>query len=170
MASRVLWFYLGMAVLTGLLWKVNLAWIKREQARDPDEETRDYLRTIGLAPEDVWTVIVALLWFVALIPVVVSLALLTWYEIEWWLHTMTPKHRKRLCPEFEENQEGGRLMDDESLVAQAWHDVTCPEGAECRDRSLHLMGQPMVNAGVLHNFLARLEDLRAAAVEAEAGR
>jgi hypothetical protein len=46
-----------------------------------------------------------------------------------------------------------------ALVARAWHDVTCPEGADCRDRLLHSAAQPLANTGWLDLFLRRLEDL-----------
>ena len=42
----------------------------------------------------------------------------------------------------------------------AWHDVTCPEGPECRDRALHARGMPVVYGGVLSRFLERYEALR----------
>lgn len=41
-------------------------------------------------------------------------------------------------------------------IEMAWHDVTCPEAEECRDRQLHSMGAPLVNSGVLIRFLERL--------------
>lgn len=46
------------------------------------------------------------------------------------------------------------------LRALAWHDATCPESTECRDRELHAMGAPMVTSGLLdayHEHLAVLE-------------
>ncbi len=46
-------------------------------------------------------------------------------------------------------------------IGLAWHDVTCPEGADCRDRGLHAMGQPVVTSGVVHRFLDRLAELSA---------
>lgn len=42
----------------------------------------------------------------------------------------------------------------------AWHDVTCPEGPECRDRHMHAQALPVVTGGVLDRFLARLEEIR----------
>lgn len=49
-----------------------------------------------------------------------------------------------------------------ALVARAIHDVTCPEGPECRDRILHSAAQPLAHTGVLAQFLARLAELEAA--------
>lgn len=46
-----------------------------------------------------------------------------------------------------------------ALVAQAIHDVTCPEGPECRDRLLHSAAQTLANSGVLARFLERLAEL-----------
>jgi hypothetical protein len=46
-----------------------------------------------------------------------------------------------------------------ALVAQAIHDVTCPEGPDCRDRLLHSAAQPLANTGVLAQFLDRLHEL-----------
>lgn len=41
-------------------------------------------------------------------------------------------------------------------VAEAWHDVTCPEAEECGDRAMHTMSSPLVNSGVLDRLLDRL--------------
>lgn len=49
-----------------------------------------------------------------------------------------------------------------ALVAQAIHDVTCPEGPDCRDRLLHSAAQPLTHSGVLAQFLDRLAELEAA--------
>jgi hypothetical protein len=38
-------------------------------------------------------------------------------------------------------------------IRLAWHDVTCPEAGQCRDRHLHSLGSNIVNAGVLNRFL-----------------
>ena len=38
----------------------------------------------------------------------------------------------------------------------AWHDVTCPEGEECRSRELHSLSDNLYNSGVLQRFLERL--------------
>ena len=46
-----------------------------------------------------------------------------------------------------------------ALVAQAWHDVTCPESYDCRDRLLHSAAQPLAHTGVLARFMERLEEL-----------
>lgn len=46
-----------------------------------------------------------------------------------------------------------------ALIAQAWHDVTCPEGPDCRDRLIHSAAQVLAYTGVLDLFLHRLEDL-----------
>lgn len=35
-----------------------------------------------------------------------------------------------------------------SALRLAWHDVTCPEGDECRDRNLHALGYPEMVATV----------------------
>lgn len=48
---------------------------------------------------------------------------------------------------------------DEALIARAWHDVTCPEAGDCRDRLLHSAAQPLANTGVLHRFMDRLDYL-----------
>jgi hypothetical protein len=50
---------------------------------------------------------------------------------------------------------------DPALVAQAIHDVTCPEGSDCRDRLLHSAAQPLAHTGVLARFLDRLAKLEA---------
>lgn len=41
-------------------------------------------------------------------------------------------------------------------IAQAWHDVTCPQAKDCPDRTLHMLGAPMVTSGVLQRFLDEL--------------
>lgn len=46
------------------------------------------------------------------------------------------------------------------LVADLWHDLTCPEGGQCPARSVHALSSPMVNSGVLGTFI---EQYRAAA-------
>jgi hypothetical protein len=48
---------------------------------------------------------------------------------------------------------------DPILVAEAWHDVTCPERGDCRDRAVHLLGQQLANTGALDLFLHRLDGL-----------
>ncbi len=48
---------------------------------------------------------------------------------------------------------------DPALVARSWHDVTCPEGPDCRDRVLHSAAQPLAHGGILARFLERLEEL-----------
>jgi hypothetical protein len=48
-----------------------------------------------------------------------------------------------------------------ALVAQAWHDITCPEGPDCRDRLLHSAAQTIANTGHLAAFLDRLAQLHA---------
>lgn len=45
------------------------------------------------------------------------------------------------------------------IVSLAWHDVTCPEGVDCRDRLLHAAFQPIHNSGHLMSFLDRLAEL-----------
>lgn len=65
-------------------------------------------------------------------------------------------------------------QDEQRAVREAWHDVACVEGPDCRDRSLHAMGQPLATSGVLAKFLNRLAELRPpsaspAATEAETG-
>lgn len=47
---------------------------------------------------------------------------------------------------------------DPALVALAWHDVTCPNGRDCRDRDVHSMAQPLANTGMLDLFLHRLAE------------
>jgi hypothetical protein len=44
------------------------------------------------------------------------------------------------------------------LIALAWHDVTCAEAQECRDRRLHSQDSALVTSGLLGRFLARLAD------------
>ena len=51
------------------------------------------------------------------------------------------------------------MVEDATLRLLAWHDVTCPEGPECRDRRLHSISDVLANTGVLDRFLARLEEL-----------
>lgn len=46
-----------------------------------------------------------------------------------------------------------------ATIAQAWHDVTCPEGEDCRDRVLHSASQALASSGVLQAFLERLDQL-----------
>jgi hypothetical protein len=48
---------------------------------------------------------------------------------------------------------------DTRTVGLAFHDVTCPEGPECRDRELHALSAPLVSSGVLERFLERLDQL-----------
>ena len=48
-----------------------------------------------------------------------------------------------------------REQVDAAVIAQAWHDVTCPEGPDCRDRLLHAASEPIAYAGVAAAFLAR---------------
>jgi hypothetical protein len=42
------------------------------------------------------------------------------------------------------------------LIGLAWHDVTCPEGPECRSRDLHAASEPLAVSGHLERFLHRL--------------
>ena len=49
-----------------------------------------------------------------------------------------------------------------ATVALAWHDVTCPEGYDCRDRPLHTASLPLANSGVLVAFLDRLRVMEVA--------
>lgn len=53
------------------------------------------------------------------------------------------------------------IEHEPALVARAWHDITCPEGADCRDRLLHSASQTIANTGHLALFLARVEELEA---------
>lgn len=48
-----------------------------------------------------------------------------------------------------------------ALVARAWHDITCPEGPDCRERLLHSAAQTLANTGMLARFLERLAELHA---------
>lgn len=48
------------------------------------------------------------------------------------------------------------LPVEPALAALAWHDVTCPEGPDCRDRSLHAASDPIANTGTLDRFLTQL--------------
>lgn len=48
---------------------------------------------------------------------------------------------------------------DEQTVAEAWHDVTCADGAGCRDRRLHAS---VMRSEVAGRFLDRLAELSAA--------
>lgn len=49
------------------------------------------------------------------------------------------------------------------LIAQAWHDITCAEGPDCRDRGFHSTCQAIANSGHLAMFLERLAELHAQA-------
>jgi hypothetical protein len=44
-------------------------------------------------------------------------------------------------------------------IALAWHDVTCPEAEDCRDRQLHALSSPVATLH-LPRFLDRLSALR----------
>lgn len=46
-----------------------------------------------------------------------------------------------------------------ALIARAWHDVTCCEGSDCRDRLLHSAAQPIAHSGIAAAFLDRLREL-----------
>lgn len=46
-----------------------------------------------------------------------------------------------------------------SLIHLAWHDVTCPEGPECRDRDLHAVSSSVVQTGIAERFALRLAEL-----------
>lgn len=46
-----------------------------------------------------------------------------------------------------------------ALIARAWHDVTCPEGPDCRDRLVHSAAQMLAYTGMLARFLERLTEL-----------
>jgi hypothetical protein len=46
-----------------------------------------------------------------------------------------------------------------AMIALAWHDVTCPEGPDCLDRSLHAAGQQLASTGMLGRFLDRLSEI-----------
>lgn len=59
-------------------------------------------------------------------------------------------------------QHNGAQVTPPALIAQAIHDVTCPEGPDCRDRLLHSAGQPLAYTGVLDRFLVRLRELESA--------
>lgn len=52
------------------------------------------------------------------------------------------------------------LQTSPEQIALAWHDVTCPEGPECRDRALHAHGAPLVHTGVLERFVELLRARR----------
>lgn len=45
----------------------------------------------------------------------------------------------------------------EHLAIAAWHDVTCPEGPECRSRDLHMLDRHM--GPTLDQFLHRYVEL-----------
>lgn len=51
----------------------------------------------------------------------------------------------------------GTMPDQRAL---SWHDVTCPEGPDCRDRELHAIGVPIVTTGILDRYHKRLEELQ----------
>ena len=51
------------------------------------------------------------------------------------------------------------MNHEPALIAQAWHDVTCPEGSDCRDRIFHSAAQTLANTGYLAQFLDRLDEL-----------
>lgn len=44
----------------------------------------------------------------------------------------------------------------EYLIGLAWHDVTCPEGEDCRDRDLHAISSSVVQTGIAVAFARRL--------------
>lgn len=44
-------------------------------------------------------------------------------------------------------------------IALAWHDITCPEGDECRDRPLHAASMPLTNGGLIERFIERCKEL-----------
>lgn len=46
-----------------------------------------------------------------------------------------------------------------AMIVLAWHDVTCPEGPECRDRPLHAAEASVASSGHLERFLERLTEL-----------
>lgn len=52
------------------------------------------------------------------------------------------------------------LPVEPALASLAWHDVTCPEGPDCRDRQLHAASEAVANTGTLDRFLARLVEIR----------
>lgn len=54
-----------------------------------------------------------------------------------------------------------KMAQRRALIAYAWHDVTCAEGEDCRDRELHSASSPVVNSGVVAAFIERLDDLLA---------
>lgn len=41
----------------------------------------------------------------------------------------------------------------------AWHDVTCPEGEDCRNRELHTSSLLLVHSGVVARFVRRRREL-----------
>ena len=43
--------------------------------------------------------------------------------------------------------------------AEALHDVSCAEGPDCRSRSMHVLAQPLVNAGLIQRYHERLEEM-----------
>lgn len=42
---------------------------------------------------------------------------------------------------------------DSATCALAWHDATCPEGVECRDRRQHASGSSLANSELLAKFV-----------------
>lgn len=46
-----------------------------------------------------------------------------------------------------------------ALVNLAWHDATCAEAEDCRDRVMHSAANPIANSGVLEDFIERLNRL-----------
>ena len=53
----------------------------------------------------------------------------------------------------------GQTPDRDVAIREAWHDVVCPEGPDCRDRGLHAASEPLVTSGIVHRFLDRLAAL-----------
>lgn len=50
-------------------------------------------------------------------------------------------------------------MGRQIRIAQAWHDITCPQRAECRDRESHASQEPQDMVETLEAFLDRFVEL-----------
>lgn len=48
------------------------------------------------------------------------------------------------------------VIDTDRAIELAWHDVSCPEADECRDREQHAHAAPLANSGMLRRFVTLL--------------
>lgn len=47
-------------------------------------------------------------------------------------------------------------VPSDEAIALAWHDITCPEGTECRSRRLHAQSDNMVTTSLVHRLVQNL--------------